>query len=353
MTAPVVAIARLSTLHTVQDKMEVSAIRLQAVAMARAHGFDASAIDRLETVVTQMGRNITGHAGTGQIILRTVGEHATGCIEILALDKGPGIADLPRAMRATPSDGVRRDGGIAEIRRAADLFDLYSQPGHGTAVVVHISAQSAQDLESRDREAIRHGSVGVVCVPLRGEEECGDGWAVDVSPGRVTAMLVDGLGHGPGAAVAAVAALARFRQAPGEPPEAMLRAVDIALHETRGAALSIAVIDKVKRTIRFCGVGNVDGRIVTADSNRHLVPQNGIVGHTMPRMHCDDVPWPTGARLVLHSDGISSRWQADRYPGLLARHPSLIAGVLFRDGRRERDDATVLVLRDTIPVRAA
>jgi hypothetical protein len=55
----------------------------------------------------------------------------------------------------------------------------------------------------------------------------------------------------------------------------------------------------------------------------------------------------------LHSDGISSRWQADRYPGLLARHPSLIAGVLFRDGRRERDDATVLVLRDTIPVRAA
>ena len=58
-------------------------------------------------------------------------------------------------MRATPSDGVRRDGGIAEIRRAADLFDLYSQPGHGTAVVVHISAQGTQDLESREREALR------------------------------------------------------------------------------------------------------------------------------------------------------------------------------------------------------
>jgi hypothetical protein len=86
---------------------------------------------------------------------------------------------------------------------------------------------------------------------------------------------------------------------------------------------------------------------------RQLMPQSGIVGHTMPRMQLVEIPWPTtGGRLVMHSDGISSRWHADQYPGLLARHPALLAGVLFRDCARDRDDATVLVLRDPLPAAA-
>ncbi len=107
-------------------------------------------------------------------------------------------------------------------------------------------------------------------------------------------------------------------------------------------------MDRAFASARFCGVGNVDGRVVTADGNRHLVPQNGIVGHTMPRVQPVDIPVPSSARLVMHSDGISSRWRADSYPGLLARHPALLAGVLFRDYARARDDATVLVLREPV-----
>jgi hypothetical protein len=131
-------------------------------------------------------------------------------------------------------------------------------------------------------------------------------------------------------------------------PEMMIAEMHVALHRSRGAALSLAVLDRSARTVRFCGVGNVDGRVATADENKHLVPQNGIVGHSMPSARSADTPWPSNARLVLHSDGISSRWRADRYPGLLARHPALLAGVLFRDFARARDDATVLVLRDPV-----
>ena len=101
-------------------------------------------------------------------------------------------------------------------------------------------------------------------------------------------------------------------------------------------------------TARFCGVGNVDARVVTLETNRHMVPQNGIVGHTMPRVTAAELSWPADGRLIMHSDGISSLWRLDRYPGLLARHPALLAGVLFRDFARARDDATVLVVRDTI-----
>jgi anti-sigma regulatory factor (Ser/Thr protein kinase) len=347
VTVPAIGVLRLSCLHAVGDLLQASSVRLDAIGMGRAHGLDAEAVERLGVVVTEMAANIARHAKVGQIILRRVGEGPTGCIEVLALDKGPGIADKARVMRdaATPAGGVPRDGGLSTVRRLADLFDIYSHPGCGTAVVVHVGSRGDQPVAARCEDSVTHDSVGAVCVALKGEHECGDAWMLDIAPGRLTAMLVDGLGHGPEAAMAAGAAMATFQEVLADPPELMLAAMHTALRPTRGAATSVAVIDEARRTVRFCGVGNVDGRILTADSNRHLVPQNGIVGHTMPRAQCDDVPWPTAGRLVLHSDGISSRWQADRYPGLLARHPALLAGVLFRDCARERDDATVIVIR--------
>jgi anti-sigma regulatory factor (Ser/Thr protein kinase) len=351
VTLPGVDAPRYSALHVVEGQLQMGTVRLHAVAMGRAHGLDADAVERLGVVVSEMAANIARHARRGHIILRTVGEHAIGCIEVLALDKGPGIADMTRAMRDgdSPSGAARRDGGFAGIRRLADLFDIYSQPARGTAVVAHVGARSTHASAGGRADSVMHGSVGAVSVPLRGEEECGDDWAVHVEPGCLTALLVDGLGHGSGAAAAALAAMSAFRDVAADAPETVLGAMHTALHRTRGAALSVTVLDQARRTARFCGVGNVDGRVVTADTDRHLIPQNGIVGHTMPRVKAAEVPWPTDARLVMHSDGISSRWRADRYPGLLARHPSLLAGVLFRDFARARDDATVLVLRSTLP----
>jgi anti-sigma regulatory factor (Ser/Thr protein kinase) len=340
VTVPGVGAPPLSALHAVQDQLQVSTVRLRATAMGRAHGLDATTVDRLGVVVTEMATNIARHARTGHIALRPVGEYETGSIEILALDKGPGIADMGRAMR---------QGGLADIKRLADLFDIYSQLGRGTAVVAHVGAQTGQSSTRSYAASIMHDCVGVVCVPLHGEDECGDAWAVDVVPGRLTALLVDGLGHGAGAAAAALAAMSAFRDAAAEAPEIMLCSMHTALRATRGAALSVTVVDQSRRTARFCGVGNVDGRVVTADTDRHLSPQNGIVGHTMPRIKAAEGAWPSDARLVMHSDGISSRWRPDRYPGLLARHPALLAGVLFRDGARDRDDATVLVLRNSLP----
>jgi anti-sigma regulatory factor (Ser/Thr protein kinase) len=353
VTVPGIGVPRHSALHVVEDPLQVSTVRLQAAAMGRAHELDAEAVDRLTVVVTELAANIARHARTGHVILRPVGEYATGCVEVLALDKGPGIADMTRAMRdRSPASGTAwGDGGLGRVKRLADLFDIYSQPGRGTAVVAHVGARSGHVSTGRCADSVVHGEVGVVSVPLHGEEECGDDWAVDVAPGRLVAMVVDGLGHGPGAAVAALAAMSAFRDVAADYPQGILESMHTALHRTRGAALSVTVLDVARRTARFCGVGNVDGRVVVGNTNRQMMPQRGIVGHTMPRVQLVEIPWPAGGRLVMHSDGISSRWQVDRYPGLLARHPALLAGVLFRDFARDLDDATVLVLRE--PVAAA
>jgi hypothetical protein len=130
------------------------------------------------------------------------------------------------------------------------------------------------------------------------------------------------------------------------PPDATLLQMSGAMRSSRGAALSVAVIDQAARLTRFSGVGNVDGRVLAGGHTEYLIPQNGIVGHAMPAIQSSSAPWPERARLVMHSDGITSRWRLDDYPGLSAAHPALVAGVIYRDFRRDRDDATVLVLAD-------
>lgn len=343
----------LSALHDIESDLQISTLELHAQAMGRAQGLDEDAMARLALVVSEIAGNIVRHARVGHVILRPIGTPGSGCVEVLGLDKGPGIADMTRVMRSqysTPAAPSPNENGLPGLRRHADLFDIYSQHNKGTAVVAHIASRSVASAAPGSTEAAMRDRVGVVSVAVRGQEESGDAWAVCVMKDRLIALLVDGLGHGPEAAIPATAAMALFNCEATKTPEMLAMLMHGALRATRGAALSMTVLDGKARTVRFCGVGNVEGRVVAAGTSRHFIPQNGIVGHNMPvAMQPSMLPWPVHGRLVMHSDGITARWNADQYPGLLARHPALLAGVLFRDFARPRDDATVLVLRDPTP----
>jgi hypothetical protein len=74
-----------------------------------------------------------------------------------------------------------------------------------------------------------------------------------------------------------------------------------------------------------------------------MVSQNGTVGHAVRKIQEFEYAWAEDASLILHSDGLATRWDLDRYPGLSARNPGLVAGLLYRDHRRDRDDVTVIV----------
>ena len=327
--------------------LEANIVRLRAIAMGRAHGFETAVAERLGDVAEEMAANMVRHAGKGQVIFRTLGDPESGCIEVLALDKGPGIGNMNRAMRDTPSEGVPSANGLFVVKQLANLFDIFSHPSHGTAVVAHVSGSGAStNTACSCNDASAGAQIGAICLPVHGEDQCGDAWAMETMPGRMVVFLVDGLGHGPEAAAAATAATAVFTATSAASPESLMPVVHAALRNTRGAAVSIADVDWTGKSVRFWGVGNAEVRIVSLDSNRHVIPQNGIVGHNMPRVQATDVPWIPGGRFVIHSDGITARWRVDRYPGLLARHPALLAGVLFRDFSRPRDDATIIVIRE-------
>lgn len=329
----------------IDEQSQIGAARRSAVALGHTHALSADAVGRLAIVVTEAATNIVRHAGFGVIVLRALLAGQSASVEVLALDKGPGIPDVERAMHDGYSTIGTAGRGLGGIQRLTEVFGIHSQRGMGTALLARIGERPRSSSHARPVASL-DDRVGVVCVPLRGETECGDAWRIIAGRRRISVLLVDGLGHGPEAAIAASAATIAFTQLASGSPDAALVALDGALHETRGAALSIVVIDEAARATRFSGVGNVDGRVLAAGATEHLVPQSGIVGHGMPRLRFTDASWPVGARLVLHSDGILARWRMESYPELMTAHPALLAGVIYRDFARDQDDATVIVLGD-------
>jgi serine phosphatase RsbU (regulator of sigma subunit) len=166
---------------------------------------------------------------------------------------------------------------------------------------------------------------------------------VDVGS-KTRILVVDGLGHGADAQVAAARAVEIFEIQRGTVSEG-LESIHRALRATRGAAAAIADIDVPRRTLQYAGIGNISGAILGRDGTRNLVSHNGTLGHTVHRIQEFSYELPAGALLVMTSDGLKTRWTLDGYPGLLRRDPTVIAAILFRDFERGRDDATALVAR--------
>ena len=123
--------------------------------------------------------------------------------------------------------------------------------------------------------------------------------------------------------------------------------IHAALRPTRGAAVATAEIDRERGVLHYTGIGNISGlAIAPSGTVQHLVSHPGTAGHEVHKIATFHYPWPAGSILIMHSDGLSSHWSLEKYPGLSSRHPSVIAGVLYRDFHRQRDDATVVVLEN-------
>ena len=332
----------------VDESSRVGEVRRAAAALGRAAGLDEGEVGSLAIVATEIATNLALHATGGRVLLRAVGEPGAGGVELLALDAGPGIPNVARSLEDGYSTAGTAGKGLGAIRRMADEFDLHSrvkEPAAGTALVVRLRSARARQAAAAEvaAGALR---VGVVCVPVAGETACGDAWTVLRDGARSLVVLADGLGHGPDAALAAAEAVRVVREHADAAPATLVQLAHQALRATRGAALAIAALEPARGTLTFAGVGNVAASVQTPGAVRSLASHNGTVGHAMRTVQEFRHDWRAGAALVLHTDGINTRWRLDAYPGVLQRDPALLAGLLFRDSARGRDDATVLVVRE-------
>lgn len=324
---------------TLSDSSQTGNARRQAISLADSLAFDELPLGQLGIVVTEAARNIEAHAGEGEIILAPWKQGEQAGIDILALDKGKGIENVAVSMRDGHSTAGTPGNGLGAMARLAGVFQIFSAPGTGTAIFARIFAKANQQGRPEAEE------LGAICVPITGETKCGDAWESQRSPGRSIYIMADGLGHGPIASEASQEALRVFRANSQHAPERILSEVHSALGKTRGAAVAVAEILHEQHLLNYAGAGNIASAIFLRGKTRSLVSMNGTVGHSIGRIQQFPYPWEKDSMLIMHSDGLGTKWNLENYPGLASRHPALLAGVLFRDFSRKRDDATVVVSR--------
>jgi hypothetical protein len=252
------------------------------------------------------------------------------------------MTDISRCLRDGFSTAGTAGVGMGAIGRMSDGFDIHSLPGIGT-----VSFARIWRVKPTVQPAELASPTGLVASAQRGETVSGDTSAAVQIATRSLALVADGLGHGPQAAEASLVALDTFEANLSLSPAEIMHRMHAALRRTRGAAVAIADIDWLRREVRFCGVGNISACLLSGDKPLNLLSHNGTVGITAPKVQELIYPIYDGALLVMNSDGIRTQWNLDRYPGILSRDAALIAAIVYRDNRRDRDDATVLVLRNT------
>jgi anti-sigma regulatory factor (Ser/Thr protein kinase) len=322
----------------VVERSQPSAVRFAACQLADRVGFTTEDSYRSGLVATELATNLVKHARSGEMLLRVAGGEEPE-LELVAIDKGPGMSNITAALADGRSTAGTTGIGLGAARRMSDEFEIYSTVPDGTVVLARI----------RPKTFVRRAAtfaISGVSVAKAGETECGDAWMLNHVPEGFAAMVADGLGHGHFAAEAANAALGAADRLVQDGCAKTLATVHDRIRHTRGAAAAVAEVTLARRVMTFAGVGNVAAAIIDNGSIRQAVSHNGTLGHQARVFREYTYPWPEGAMLVMHSDGLTGHWSLTRYPGLRLRHPSLIAAVLYRDYSRGRDDVTVVVAKE-------
>lgn len=332
-----------SAVHTafpMDDASRVGEARRHAATLARGMDWGEPESGRLALVVTELGSNLVRHAHKGRLLLAARPECAE--VEVVCIDHGPGIADVARCMSDGYSTGSTPGTGLGAIRRLSDDFDVHSSVPEGTVAVARVRRPKGSDSGPASRKALR---LGAICLAAPGETVSGDAWVACIDGPRAALLVADGLGHGPDAAAAAATAVDFFRREPFADLATTLASAHVQLKTTRGAAVCALIADAQRGSIQSVGAGNVVTRVVTGVSDKTLLSQHGTVGVQVRKVVEVAMEWPAYGVIVVHTDGIETRWKPQLVAPVMSRDPSLLAALLVRDHCRHHDDATVVVLR--------
>jgi anti-sigma regulatory factor (Ser/Thr protein kinase) len=210
---------------------DVVAARRLGTVLCQGTGLSLTQQEAVSLIITELATNLLRHAtGGGTMWLRRLDGRAG--IECLCCDRGPGIADLSAALQDGHSGAAGRGVGLGAVQRLSDEFHIHSEPLLGTAVLSRV--------RRADRPAASSNWChGAVMLPMAGQGHCGDGW---VTTGRGLVALIDGLGHGPEASIAARRGELSI-QTDADPPAA-ITAMHASLRGTRGAVAQFVGCDR-------------------------------------------------------------------------------------------------------------
>lgn len=301
--------------------------------------FPKTSINNLDIIIAELTSNLQKYStGGAEFLVRLCKDNANEFLEVVCMDNGPGIANLTKVLNDHFSSSNTLGHGLGSIRRLSDEFDIYSQPGWGTIIVIRIFKDPQKP--QKESPQLRFGAL---LVPKFGEIACGDGYCLVRNRNGFRVLVADGLGHGPDAQTAVKAAIDTFINCKEEQANDVVKVIHQNIRKTRGVVANVYLFNTVKKEWNICGVGNISTKFLGGVLQKNYIPYNGIIGHNIPNTLNDVMLKKEDYnQFVACSDGIRSRWDLLKFPELLKRDPMIITAAVYKEFARQNDDMSVV-----------
>jgi serine phosphatase RsbU (regulator of sigma subunit) len=180
--------------------------------------------------------------------------------------------------------------------------------------------------------------------PCRGEQLSGDAVVIQPLDQGLFVAIVDVLGHGPEAHELTQVINTYLARYGTSDVSGLMTRLHQHLKGTRGAAVGLCAIDAATGRIDYAGIGNTAMRRFGKAETR-LVSQDGVLGQNMRTPRPQTLQLEPGDLIVLYTDGVSNRFTADDYPGVLHHAPKEVASNIIQRFGKDYDDAACIAVR--------
>ncbi|RZJ51239.1 MAG: serine/threonine protein kinase [Flavobacterium sp.] len=326
--------------YKIEDRSLIAFIKREIHNLALQLGFSPHRAAETDIIVAELTSNLIKYADGGELLYRGTQMQGRNEIEIFCLDNGVGIDNVVKIMSDGYSTSNTLGHGLGSIKRLSNDFQIYSMKGWGTVQYVKICEKADMDIIPNPAGF----NYSALSVNYPGENVCGDGYYIKQSANGFKIFVGDGLGHGVNAHEAVQLGIKAFQRSTAEDSIEILRDIHEGVKKSRGLVATVACVDYKSQNWNICGIGNINTRIFRGLENKTYSPYNGILGLNIPRtINSTIVPYLKHQIIVMHSDGLRTRWNLNDMTSIIKQSPHVIASSLYKDNMRGTDDATVLV----------
>jgi anti-sigma regulatory factor (Ser/Thr protein kinase) len=334
---------------------DIGVARQIARQMALELGASATTGEEIAVAASELASNLVKHARGGRMHFAPLDKDGNVGIMIESRDDGAGIAQVEQALADGYSTAGSLGYGLGTVNRLMDTLDITSRPGAGAHIVCIRWLRSIAP-----RAEFCPLEFGIATRPMPGMTVNGDSFIIKRWGTSVLVGVIDGLGHGPHAHLAAETARQYVETHYDQPLIAIFSGVGRACYATRGVVMALARFDfsapgtapqtgagaesHATTTLTFASIGNVEARVHGTPAPLNLLLRRGVLGGSAPNAPVTTHPWAREAVMVLHSDGLTTRWRWEDFPDLSTLGAADAAARLLRKLAKEEDDATVLVV---------
>jgi len=326
--------------HAVTVPGDEVLVRKTAEDAAADVGFPAAACDELGVVATELATTVLKHAGGGDVDVVRIDDGERTGLRVESMDAGPGVEDVDLAFE----DGVSTAGslgkGLGAVNRLTDRVMMTSpgEPNAGTHVVADRWLRPAYESTVPCPLAF-----GAASRPRTVGEENGDSFVIQRWNDRALVGVIDGLGHGVPAHRATLRAKQYVDRHFDQPFEAIFEGADRACRGTRGVVMALARFDWTAGSVTFGSVGNV-ACSVDGPEDMSPIARRGVVGGNGPDPVVETFDWDPEYVLVLHSDGVSTRWDWTDCADIVDEPATVFARKHLARFGKDDDDSTVVAV---------